>query len=101
MPRWASRITLEITEVRAQRLQDISEADAIAEGLRIHENPKCALGVGKFMYTAFPGDHSLWCLDAKTAFYNLWDSINAKRGFGWDKNPWVWVLTFRKADPDA
>jgi hypothetical protein len=72
MPRWASRITLEITNVRVQRLQEISEADAEAEGAPEH-----------------PYDH-------KTAFRRIWDSINAKRGFGWDTNPFVWVLTFRK-----
>ena len=72
MPRKASRITLEITDVRAERLQDITNKDARAEGL--------ARG------TVYP---RMW-------FEDLWDSINAKRGFGWDVNPFVWVITFKK-----
>ncbi len=95
MPRWASRITLEITDVRIQRVQEISEEDAKAEGLRIHENPNCSLGCGRYMYTAFPGAHSLWELDARTAFKNLWDSINGKK-HPWSSNPCVWALTFRR-----
>ena len=78
MPRWASRITLEITDVRVERLQDISEADAEAEGA----TPQVVL----------PGD----AVSYVAGFYWLWDSINAKRGYGWDRNPLVWVITFRR-----
>ena len=77
MPRWASRITLEVTDVRAQRVQDIDERDARAEGV-----------------TPFGG----MCPSGSkcgTAFAILWDSINAKRGFPWESNPWVWAVTFR------
>lgn len=97
MYRWMSRITLEITEVRVQRLQEISEADAIAEGLRIHENPMCSIGVGRYMYTAFPGQHSRWSLDAVTAYRELWESINGAES--WAVNPWVWAVTFKVVTP--
>ena len=88
MPRWASRITLELTGVRVERVQEISEADAIAEG--------CSRD-----YNDVP-----WCTDqacthrgAQWHFRSIWDSLNAKRGYGWDLNPWVWVLAFRRITP--
>lgn len=79
MPRWASRLTLTVTEVRVQRLQDIGEADAIAEGCyqQDHANPCQNPGIKGFYYT--------------------WQSINAKRGHGWDTNPWVVAVTFTVA----
>jgi len=73
MPRWASRIDLEITGNRIERVQDISEEDARAE-------------VGE------------WGCDTIEVFQELWDSINAKRGFGWDVNPWVWVIEFVRVE---
>jgi hypothetical protein len=75
MPRWASRITLEITEVRMQRLHDISEEDARAEGAPPGLNPD---GSGE-SYVAGFGD--------------LWESIHGPSG--WNANPWVWAITFR------
>ena len=86
MPRWASRITLEITDVRVQRLQDISEQDSLAEG--------AALDSDGFPMASAPIDDGYDT--AIEWFADLWDSINAKRGFGWDVNPWVWALTFRR-----
>lgn len=77
MPRWASRITLEITKIRAERLQEISEMDAVCEGIDWRkEGPTYARVMG--------------------AFADLWDSINAKRGYGWNINPWLWVIEFNK-----
>ena len=73
-----SRILLEITNVRVERVQEISEADAFAEG-----TTKSIVG------------HALDNLKYRAAFQTLWNSINAARGFGWDVNPWVWVITFR------
>jgi hypothetical protein len=80
MPRWASRITLHITDVRVERVQDISEEDAIAEGV------------------LKAGGASLSLYAARHHFSQLWDRINAKRGYGWDINPWVWVVEFRLVD---
>jgi hypothetical protein len=86
MPRWASRISLEITGVRAEQLQDISEADARAEGIRRHE----ASGVY--------GD-GLKYATAQEAYRHLWDSINGKKADrDWQSDPWVWVLEFRRVD---
>lgn len=67
MPRYASRITLAIVGVRVERLQKMTEADAKAEGV-----------------------------PSRDAFIELWDSINAKRGFAWATNPWVWVIEFKR-----
>ena len=78
MPRWASRITLEITEVRVERLQEISEEDARAEGVRPVNEQVELLG------------------EYRIGYVKLWDSLNAKRGLGWDKNPWVWVIGFKR-----
>ena len=77
MPRWASRINLEITNVRVERLQDIGEDDAKAEG--------CAPVVeGDFVE----------CGTRKTTFRALWNTINAKHAT-WESNPWVWVIEFK------
>lgn len=87
MPRWASRITLELTGVRVERLQDISEEDARAEGV--------------YPPTAGTDDdgHHFDAGDFRGGFRALWDSINAKRGYGWAANPWVWVLAFKPVNP--
>ncbi len=84
MPRWASRITLEITGVRVERVQDISEEDARAEGAEkiFMENDR---------YNEIP--------QFRTGFEHLWESINYSRGFGWNVNPWVWVIEFRRVTP--
>lgn len=81
MPRWASRITLEITGVRVERLQEISETDAIAEGAMsqlcsMHDQPDAM----KFTH--------------RNGFTNLWQSINGPES--WASNPWVWVIEFRR-----
>ena len=73
MPRWASRITLEVTGVRVQRLIAITNGDCLAEGICI-------------VPTLAPRD----------SFRIMWDRINAVRGYPWEMKPWVWVLTFRR-----
>lgn len=80
MPRWVSRITLEITAVRVQRVQDISDGDAFAEG------------VGSAIDRISPHFPGKWI----SLYRDLWDTINKKRGFGWDTNPWCWCLTFKR-----
>ncbi len=70
MPRWASRITLEIINIRVERLQDISFEDCICEGI-----------------SRLPG--------AEAAYQILWDSIS-KIGCKWMDNPWVWVIEFKR-----
>ena len=88
MPRWASRITLRVTDVRVQRVQDISEEDAVAEGVRWHD--------GEMIY-AWKGISS--APSARAYFAEIWDSINEPRGFGWDANPWVWAVSFERVRP--
>lgn len=92
MPRWASRITLEITGVRVERLQDISEADAIAEG--------CAKNHNNYYWG---GPHKAGGLKqmatARQAYQDLWESINGPGS--WEANPWVWVVGFKRAEGGA
>lgn len=70
MPKWACRLWCRVESVRVERVQDISEADAIAEG------------------------RSLTRDDPRGYFPDTWDKINGKRGFGWKANPWVWAITY-------
>jgi hypothetical protein len=89
MPRWASRLTIRITDVRVQRVQEITEEDAIAEGIT---------GPHMVGYRAFrvPEDSKPRYSRAEAAFEVLWDSINAKRGYSWEGNPWVWAISFER-----
>lgn len=89
MPRWASRITLEITGVRVERLQDITEDDARAEGISpagelLPEYPDAYLTPRGGLSTV------------RVAFRRLWKSIYGDTG--WNSNPWVWVIAFRRID---
>ena len=94
MHRWASRITLEVTDVRAERVQDMTQADAAAEGAGPWWNPSDVVHT--------PDDPSMYCWkkvpedkrDYLRGFVILWDSIYAKRGLGWEQNPWVEAVTF-------
>jgi hypothetical protein len=95
MPRWASRILLEITDVRVERLNDISEIDSLAEGIerssweyscepyRNYRKPRMA-----------PGEN---CSNPRTSFMTLWESINGHNS--WGANPWVWVIKFKVIKP--
>jgi hypothetical protein len=89
MPREYARLSLEVTRVRVERLRDISEADAVAEG--------AADRIGGAMIKS-----EQFGMTAPFAVYNyalLWDSLNAPRGYGWEVNPWVWVIEFRRVTP--
>jgi len=77
MPRWASRINLEITGIRVERVQNIAPLDCVAEGASEYD-------------TLLSHDTHI------DRFRHLWDSINEKRGYGWDANPWVWVIEFKR-----
>jgi hypothetical protein len=80
MPRALSRITLEVVEVRVQRLQEISNGDAFSEGVgsAMDRVPAALNYAGKWI----------------NLYRELWDSLNAKRGYGWAVNPWMWAVTF-------
>ncbi len=82
MPRWASRILLEVTDVRVERVQEITGKDARLEGAKRYSNNRLS---NEQRY--------------REGFAQLWERINAKRGFGWDKNPWVWVVEFKRIEP--
>jgi hypothetical protein len=89
MPRAASRILLEVLDVHVQRLQDISANEAICEGICQQRNTES--GANRY------GIHvvDIWSHESATdGFRMLWDSINNSRGYGWDMNPWVWVVSF-------
>lgn len=96
MPRWASRITLEITNLRVERLQDMEgqapypgDSDALAEGVNRIDH-----GRGDYHFSAFRAEpHPKNWNDPADAFRELWESINGPGS--WDANPWVWVVEFK------
>lgn len=93
LPRWAARITLEITALRCEQLHDIDCAGAMAEGIPQTAGEAHALG----LLDGAPGHE--W--DNRTSVENyarLWDKLNLRRGFPWRSNPWVWVITFKRVE---
>jgi len=124
MSRWASRLTLEVTDVRARQVQDISENDVRAEGVvpidhsteiwwEGYDNRLSGLGDHRAITqhvgpTAPPWMEVLqswqapknptW-LTETSRFQCLWDSIYDKRGLGWSVNPWVWAVSFKRITP--
>lgn len=85
MPRWASRLTLEITQVRVERIRDCVEGDARAEGAPCIEVTADAPGISGM--SAGPS--------YREGFAQRWNALNGKRGYGWESNCWVWVIGFR------
>lgn len=81
MPRWASRITLEITGVRVERLNSMTESDALAEGCNGGHD-----SIPGYMYSATPHEH----------FHHVWQSIYGDDS--WQANPWVWVVEFKRVE---
>ena len=106
MPRWASRITLEITGVRVERVQKITKQDAIAEGARYfpdlpHSHPFHPLGL-ECRWSMRNPETTAECLGtARHAFANSWVKRYGKSQFDirpWDENPWVWVIEFKTVE---
>lgn len=96
MVRWASRITLELTDVRVERLTDISEVDASAEGIqRLATTKRNGWPTGGFW--GIEGVTDTDWRDPRDAFCQLWESINGPGS--WAENPWVWALTFKRVTP--
>lgn len=106
MPRWASRILLEIVDIRVERVQAITEADCYAEGILLPCAPTGEILIDvsskyaavnylpKLLKDAAPTDAEL----AIAYYAALWDSLNHDRGFGWAVDPFVWVITFKVAE---
>lgn len=84
MPRWASRITLEIEAVRCERVQEISPEDCLAEGIDYDT-------LDTF------NAHQYWREEAVAEYQRLWDSINGKT-YPWASNPWIWAITFKRIE---
>jgi hypothetical protein len=99
MPRMASRITLEVVNIEVDRVQNITQADAKAEGAQpwfmASDGCKVTEGGAEFSIEFCPEEKR----DYRKGYQILWDQINEKRGYGWDKNPWVWVVEFRAVQP--
>jgi len=91
MPKWVSRTWLEVVSIRVERLQEITEEDAVAEGIEIGKVH------GETAYYLYNG-RACWTPNPIESFKTLWDSLNAKRGYSWDSNPWVWRISFQKRE---
>jgi hypothetical protein len=85
MPRWASRIDLEITDIRVEPLREINEVDAIAEGCSLPEE------YSELLKTMFKQPH-------RQVFIDMWNELFGKK-YPWDTNPWVWVIEFKRIKP--
>jgi len=97
MPRWASRLWLEVESARVERVQDITYEDAEAEGVQCVETDDT--------------EDTYWCIEPndggpvadlpQDVFACLWDDINAERGHAWAKNEWVWVVSYKHIEQEA
>ena len=114
MYRFLAHLWLEVTGVRVERVQDITATDTIAEGVDLPVPPNCdpSSPPAEFKHWT-KAKQEQWikgqaratyfcrCADVDNhfvAFEKLWDSLNAKRGFGWETNPWVWVIEFKRVN---
>lgn len=91
MPRWASRLTLAITQVRVERLHDITGDDAVAEG--------CDAPLDTCHAWQHPAGHTMYTSGPRARFALHWNALNERRGYGWDTNPFVWVVSYRRVEP--
>ena len=110
MPKSAARIWLKVTGVRVERVQTITDQDAIAEGMPDGDDypvdpvycQRCrgegSIGTFHPVTLGFMEIDCPECETAKMRFKNLWDHLNAKRGYGWASNPWVWIYSFERCD---
>jgi hypothetical protein len=89
MPRWASRIILDITNIRVERLQEITNDDAVKEGM----TRKLASFLG---LSVSPSEEEFNLTQARRTFIAFWDYLNAKSGHPWSQNEWVWPIEFKK-----
>lgn len=95
MPRWASRILLEITSIRAERLSNISRSDAVDEGIETFKID-CGRDGLKTAYKDYTShNNAITRNNPIDSFRTLWESVNGADS--WDKNPWVWVIDFKVA----
>lgn len=92
MPRWACRIVLEITDVRVQRVQEITNKEAYDEGIQAPQVPITEPDGFQHQAHGWEGIYS---------FRQLWNSIYGNTDFAWDKNPWVWALTFKRVEGET
>jgi hypothetical protein len=105
MPRWASRLTLEVTDLRVERVADISEQDARAEGalaaISEIDDPRASDRTAeRWALWTLRTDPGSCVGTARGAFASLWERINGKRpGCAWSDNPWVWAISFRRIAP--
>lgn len=103
MPKEAARIFLKVTNVRVERLQDISEEDAIAEGIAIDKQPMKNNDGWYYPKNYLPENTEYWGSkyfkigEYSKSFKSLWQSINAKK-HPWESNPWVWVYEFQRIE---
>lgn len=88
MPRWACRYKQTITGIRVERLQEITKKGAINEGAKIPNLTRYGVTLDVMV-------------NHRTGFVTLWDSLNAKRGYGWKDNPWVWVISYPKLSEET
>jgi len=94
MPRWASRILLEITGIRVERLHDISVEDAKAEGIEPIHWPD--LSIKYLNYVSKIKGRRVTNLLPKQSYFTLWESINGRKSL--ESNPWVWVIEFKRVE---
>ena len=94
MPKEACRIRLLVEDIRVERLQDISEEDAIAEGIEYMDNQFVEDYDEPLRIYCDYSDKESVLLVAKSSYKTLWESINGKGS--WDKNPWVWCVKFKR-----